>query len=129
MAAVLKPRGSLSRLSGPRLKPRVTQKQGHGFVRHYLGAVVSAFVGGFPGNGGEGTLKEGVVDDVALVIFAFDDPVAGKGFAMAGVGEDDGVLVALCGVYEHGSAGAKGVHFNSPCGVVKPTISIFPLRS
>ena len=121
MAAVLKPRGSLSRLSGPRLKPRVTQKQGHGFVRHYLGAVVSAFVGGFPGNGGEGTLKEGVVDDVALVIFAFDDPVAGEGFTMSGVGEDGGGLGALRGVYKKRSAGAKSVHFSSPGGAVMPT--------
>jgi hypothetical protein len=62
-------------------------------------------------------LKEGVVDDVALVIFAFDDPVAGVGFAMAGVGKDGGGLRALRGVYEKRSAGPKGVHFSSPGGL------------
>ena len=75
-----------------------------------LAAVVAAFVGWFPGDGGEGSLEEAVVDDVALVIFAFDDPVAGKGFALAGVGEDEGGVEALGGVDEKGSAGAKGVH-------------------
>jgi hypothetical protein len=73
-------------------------------------AVVAAFAGRLPGNGCEGALEEGVVDDVAFVIFAFDDPVAGVGFALAGVGEDDGGIGALGGVYEKGSAGAKRVH-------------------
>ena len=64
-----------------------------------LAAVVTAFVGGLPGDGGKGALKEGVIDDVALVIFAFDDPVAGVGFALSGVGEDHGGVLALCCVY------------------------------
>jgi hypothetical protein len=55
-------------------------------------------------------LEEGVVDDVALVIFSFDDPVAGIGFALSGVGEDEGGVEALCGVDEKGPAGAKRVH-------------------
>ena len=94
-----------------------------------LTAVLSLFVGGLPGDGGEGALEEGVVDDVALVVFAFDDPVAGMCFAMAGVGEDGSGLSALRGVYEKRSAGAKGVHFSSPGGVVQPTICISLLRS
>ena len=77
-----------------------------------LAAVVSSFVRRLPGDGGEGALEEGVVDDVTLVIFAFDDPVAGVGFAMAAVSEDGDGVSALCGMYEKRSAGTKGVHFN-----------------
>jgi hypothetical protein len=75
-----------------------------------LAAVVAAFGLGLPGDGREGALEEGVVDDVALVVFAFDDPVAGEGFALAGVGEDNGRVAALGGVDEERSAGAKRVH-------------------
>jgi hypothetical protein len=94
-----------------------------------LAAVVSSFVRGLPGDGGEGALEEGVVDDVALVVFAFDDPVAGVDFALAGVGEDGRRLSALRGVYEDRSAGAKGVHVSSPGGVVLPTRLMIPPRS
>jgi hypothetical protein len=48
-----------------------------------LAAVVAAFVRRLPGNWGEGALEEGVVYDVSLVIFTFDDPVAGIGFALS----------------------------------------------
>ena len=71
---------------------------------------MAAFARGFPGDRGKGALEEGVVDDVALVIFSFDDPVAGIGFALSGVGEDEGGVEALRGVDEKGSAGAKRVH-------------------
>ena len=71
---------------------------------------MATFVGGLPGDRGEGALEEGVVDDVALVIFSFDDPVAGIGFALSGVGKDDGGVEALGGVDEKRSAGAKSVH-------------------
>jgi hypothetical protein len=94
-----------------------------------LAAVVSSFVRRLPGDGGEGALEEGVVDDVAFVVFAFDDPVSGIGFAMAAVSEDGGGMSALCGIYEKRSAGTKGVHFSSPGGVVQPTICISLLRS
>jgi hypothetical protein len=47
-----------------------------------LAAVVAAFVGWFPSDGSEGALEEGVVNYVALVIFALDDPVAGIGFTL-----------------------------------------------
>ena len=73
-------------------------------------AVVTAFIGWFPWDRGEGALEEGVVDDVTLVVFAFDDPVAGVGFALAGVGVDQSGVETLCGVDEKGSAGSKGVH-------------------
>jgi hypothetical protein len=76
---------------------------------------VTAFGGGLPGDGSEGALEEVVVDDVALAIFAFDDPVAGEGFALAGVGEDEGGVEALRGVDEKGSAGTKGVHQTFSC--------------
>ena len=76
----------------------------------YLAAVVTAFAGRFPGNGGKGALEEGVVDDVTLVVFAFDDPVAGIGFALAGVGKDESGVEALGCIHEKRSAGAKGVH-------------------
>ena len=75
-----------------------------------LAAIVSAFARGFPWDRGEGALEEGVVDDVAFVIFAFDDPVARIGFALSGVGVDKGEVETLCGVDEKGSAGAKRVH-------------------
>jgi hypothetical protein len=75
-----------------------------------LAAVVAAFARGLPGDRGKGALEEGVVDDVALVIFSFDDPVAGIGFALSGVGENEGGAKALRGVDEKGPAGAKRVH-------------------
>jgi hypothetical protein len=75
-----------------------------------LAAVVAAFAGRLPGDGGKGALEEGVVDDVTLVVFAFDDPVAGIGFALAGVGEDEGGVEALGRIYEKRSAGTEGVH-------------------
>ena len=71
---------------------------------------MAAFVGGLPWDWGKGALEKGVVDDVALVVLAFNDPVAGIGFALSGVGEDDGGVEALGGVYEKRSAGAKRVH-------------------
>ena len=82
-----------------------------------------------PWYGREGALEEGVVDDVALVVFAFDDPVARVGFTLAAIGEDGGGLGALCGVYEKRSASTKGVQFSSPGGVVLPTRYMFPPRS
>ena len=75
-----------------------------------LAAVVASFAYGFPRDGGKGALEEGVVDDVALAVFAFDDPVARIGFALAGVGENEGGVEALGGVYEKRSAGAERVH-------------------
>jgi hypothetical protein len=71
---------------------------------------VAAFAGWLPGDWGKGALEEGVVDDVALAVFAFDDPVSGIGFALAGVGEDQGGVEALGCVDEKGSAGAERVH-------------------
>jgi len=49
---------------------------------------MAAFTGRLPGDRGKGALEESVVDDVALVIFAFDDPVAGISFALSGVSKD-----------------------------------------
>jgi hypothetical protein len=63
-----------------------------------LAAVVATLVRRLPGDGSEGALEEGVVDDVAFVIFAFDDPIAGVGFALTRVGEDEGGVEALRGV-------------------------------
>ena len=71
---------------------------------------MAAFTRGFPGDWSEGALEEAVVDDVALVVFAFDDPVAGIGFALAGVGEDEGGVEALGSVYQKGSTSTEGVH-------------------
>ena len=56
---------------------------------------MATFAGWFPRDGGKGALKEGVVDDVAFVILAFDDPVAGVGFSLSGVGEDQRGVEAL----------------------------------
>src|SRR5882757_10048331 len=50
----------------------------------WLAAVVAALARGLPWNRSKGALEEGVVDDVALVVFSFDDPVTGIGFALSG---------------------------------------------
>jgi hypothetical protein len=94
-----------------------------------LCTVVASFVGWIPRDGNESALEEGVIDDVALVIFALDDPVTGKDFALAGVGEDEGGICALLCVYQKGSAGAEGAQSSSPVGVVRPTRYISSLRS
>ena len=95
-----------------------------------LTTVVSSFVRGLRSDGSEGELEEGVVDDVALVVFAFDDPVSGIGFAMAAVSEDRGGLSALCGIYEKRSAGKKGVHLSFLLAALfSPTMYISLLRS
>jgi hypothetical protein len=64
-----------------------------------LASVLASFVRLLPWDGSEGALEEGVVDDVALVVFAFDDPVARVGLTLAAIGEDGGGVSALCGVY------------------------------
>jgi hypothetical protein len=69
-----------------------------------------------PWDGDEGALEEGVVDDITLVIFALDDPVAGKDFALADVGEEEGGVFALSCLYEEGSAGSERVQSSSPDG-------------
>ena len=56
---------------------------------------MATFTRWFPRDGGKGALEEGVVDDVSLAIFAFNDPIAGIGFALSGVGEDEGGVEAL----------------------------------
>jgi hypothetical protein len=71
---------------------------------------MAAFAGRLPGDWDKGALEEGIVNDVAFVILAFDDPIAGIGFALTGVGEDEGGVEALRGIDEKGSAGAKRVH-------------------
>jgi hypothetical protein len=94
-----------------------------------LCAVVASFVGGVPRDGSERSLEEGIIDDVALVILAFDDPVTGKDFTLAVVGEDDGRICALACVYQKGSAGPERFQSSSPVGVVRPTGSISSLCS
>jgi hypothetical protein len=81
---------------------------------------VAAFAGRFPGDRSKGALEEGVVDDVAFVIFSFDDPVAGIGFALSGVCEDEGGVEALGGLDEKGSAGAKRAHEIFSGGIMSP---------
>lgn len=94
-----------------------------------LAAVVASFVRGLPGDGCKGALEESVVHYVALVVFTFDDPVAGKDFALAGIGEDDGGMRALCRSYQKGSAGTEGFQFSAPCGSTQPTMYISLLSS
>ena len=94
-----------------------------------LCTVVASFIGWIPCNGNEGALEEGIVDDVALVIFAFDDPVAGKDFALTGISKDEGGIFALLCVYQKGPAGTEGVQSSSPVGVVLPTRYISSLCS
>lgn len=60
-----------------------------------LAAVMAAFVGRLPGDGCKGALEEGVVHDIALVVFALDDPVARIGLALTAVSKDQGGVEAL----------------------------------
>lgn len=94
-----------------------------------LTAVVASFVCGLPGDGGEGALEKGVIHNVAFVVFALDDPVAGEDFALTYIGEDDGCVLALFCFYQKRSAGPKGLQLSSPDGVVQPTMLISLLRS
>ena len=71
---------------------------------------MAAFAGRLPGDRGKGALEKAVVHDVTLVIFPFNDPVAGIGSALSRIGKDYCGLKALGRVDEKGSAGAKGVH-------------------
>ena len=73
-----------------------------------LTAVVASFGHRLPWDGGKCALEESVIDDIALVIFTFDDPVTGKDLAFADIGEDDGWLAALCCSNEKGPAGPIG---------------------
>jgi hypothetical protein len=81
---------------------------------------VTPFFGGLPWHGGEGPLEEGVIDDVTLVIFALDDPVAWENLAFSSVCEDRCRASALLGFYQEGSAGPKGLQGGSPAGDVRP---------
>lgn len=74
-------------------------------------AVAAPFVHGLPWDRSEGALEEGIVYYIALVVFAFDDPVAGQDFALTNIGEDDGWLSALFCFYEKRSAGPKCFQF------------------
>ena len=94
-----------------------------------LCTVVAPLVGWLPWDGNEGALEEGVIDDVTLVIFALDDPVAGKDFALTGISKDEGGIFALLCVYQKGPAGTEGVQSSSPVGVVLPTRYISSLCS
>jgi hypothetical protein len=85
---------------------------------------VTPFFGGLPWHGGKGPLEEGVIDDVTLVIFALDDPVAWENLAFSSVCEDRCGASALLGFYQEGSAGPKGLQLSTPDGVVLPTRSI-----
>jgi hypothetical protein len=92
-----------------------------------LRAVMSSFFGGLPRNGSKGSLEEGVVDYVSLIVFALNDPITGKNFAFSGFGEDGSGASALLGFYEERSASPKGLQCVTPDGVVLPTRSISAL--
>ena len=83
---------------------------------------MAPFVGWIPWDGSEGALEEAVIDDVALAIFALDDPVAGEDFALAGVGEDKGGTCALPCEYQKRSAGSEGFQSSSPVGLLSDEI-------
>ena len=93
-------------------------------------AIIASFVRRFPRDWGKCSLEEGVVNYVTLVIFAFDDPVAGKDFALPAIGEDYACMRALLGLYKKWSAGPEGFHLIfSPSGVVQPPRCISSLCS
>ena len=64
-------------------------------TRASLASVVAPFGHGFATHWSERSLKECVVYNVALVIFAFDDPVAGECFTLADTRKENGGVTAL----------------------------------
>jgi hypothetical protein len=46
-------------------------------------AVISSFLNGLPGNRCKSALEKGIVYDVLLVIFAFDNPVTGTNLTLS----------------------------------------------
>jgi hypothetical protein len=73
-------------------------------------AVVFSFLKTLPANWCKSALEEGVVYDVLLVIFAFDDPVTGMNLTPSQIGNDQGRLCALGRFYQQRSLRAIGIH-------------------
>ena len=59
-------------------------------------------------------MKECVIYNVALVVFAFDDPVAGECFTLADTRKENGGMRALPCFYEERSACSKGPQVRPP---------------
>jgi hypothetical protein len=77
-------------------------------------AVLFSFFGRLPEHRGKRTLKEGVVDDVLLVIFAVDDPVTGVNLTLSQIGSDRGRVTALTRRYQQRSSCTKSIHGLAP---------------
>jgi hypothetical protein len=75
---------------------------------------VFSFLYRLPGNRCESTLEEGIVYDVALVIFAFDDPVTRANSMLSQIGNYRGSLSALTRLYQQRSSRSKGIHGSPP---------------
>jgi hypothetical protein len=75
---------------------------------------VFSFLDRLPGNGGKSALEEGIVYDVVLVIFAFDDPVTGANPTLSQIGSDRGRLSALTRRYQQWSSCTKSIHGLAP---------------
>src|ERR1700679_1256408 len=60
------------------------------------------------------TLKEGVVYDILLVIFTFDDPVPGVNRTLPKIGNDRVIMGALTRFHQQGSTCAKSIHGSAP---------------
>jgi hypothetical protein len=75
---------------------------------------VFSFFDRLPGNGRKSALEKGIVYDVVLVIFAFDDPIAGANLAFSHVGSDRGSLCALTRLYQQWSSCTKSIHGLAP---------------
>ena len=66
-----------------------------GYSGRSLASVVAPFRHGFAAHGSECSLKECIVNNVGLVVFTFDDPVARECSTLADDREENGCVPAL----------------------------------
>ena len=73
-----------------------------------------SFLDRLPGNGRKSTLEEGIVYDVVLVVFSFDDPVTRANLTLSQIGDYRGSLRALTRLYQQRSSCTKCIHRFAP---------------
>jgi hypothetical protein len=78
---------------------------------------VLSFLDWFPENRCKGPLEKGVVYDVVLVIFAFDNPVTGANLMLPQIGDNLGSLGALGRFYQQWPSCTKSIHGLAPSGL------------
>ena len=77
-------------------------------------AVLLSLLRRLPGDRYKRTLEEGVVYNVLLVIFAFNDPVPGANVTLSEIGNDRRIVSALARFHHQRSTCAKSIHGLAP---------------